>query len=113
MIEGITILNTYTENNLVFGLVFGFISLCLLGLSIWLLCTAISDHSGGGAALCTFLILACTGMATLSFYKAIAEPTVTYYQATLDDSVSYTEFTKQYEIIDQEGKIYTIKEKTK
>ena len=33
------------------------------------------------------------------------------YKVTIDDSVSINEFLDQYEIIDQEGKIYTIKEK--
>lgn len=31
------------------------------------------------------------------------------YQVTIDDSVSMTEFYEKYEVIDIEGKIYTIK----
>ena len=33
------------------------------------------------------------------------------YKVTIDDSVSMNEFLDKYEILDQEGKIYTIKEK--
>lgn len=33
------------------------------------------------------------------------------YKATIDDSVSINEFLDKYEILDQEGKIYTIREK--
>lgn len=33
------------------------------------------------------------------------------YKVTIDDSVSMTEFMDKYEILDQEGKIYTIREK--
>lgn len=33
------------------------------------------------------------------------------YQVTIDDSVSFNEFIEKYEIIDSEGKIYTVKEK--
>ena len=33
------------------------------------------------------------------------------YKVTIDDSVSMTEFMDKYEILDQEGKIYTVKEK--
>ena len=33
------------------------------------------------------------------------------YKVTIDDSVSMNEFLDKYEIIDQEGKIYTVKEK--
>lgn len=35
------------------------------------------------------------------------------YKVTIDDSVSMNEFLDKYEILDQEGKIYTIKEKNK
>lgn len=37
----------------------------------------------------------------------------THYKVTIDDSVSMNEFLDKYEIVDQEGKIYTVKEKTK
>lgn len=36
----------------------------------------------------------------------------TYCQVTIDDSVSFNEFQKKYEIINQEGQIYTVKAKT-
>ena len=35
----------------------------------------------------------------------------TEYKVTIDDSVSMNEFLNKYEILDQEGKIYTVKEK--
>lgn len=35
----------------------------------------------------------------------------TQYKVTIDDSVSMTEFLDKYEIIDQDGKIYTIRER--
>lgn len=34
------------------------------------------------------------------------------YKVTIDESVSMIEFYQRYEILSQEGKIYTIKEKT-
>ena len=33
------------------------------------------------------------------------------YKVTVDDSVSMNEFLNKYEILDQEGKIYTVKER--
>ena len=41
------------------------------------------------------------------------EPTKyeTQYKITIDDSVSMTEFLDKYEIIDQDGKIYTVRER--
>ena len=35
----------------------------------------------------------------------------TQYKVVIDDSVSMNEFLEKYEIIDQEGKIYTVREK--
>ena len=35
----------------------------------------------------------------------------TEYKVTIDDSVSMNEFLDKYEILDQEGKIYTVKER--
>ena len=35
------------------------------------------------------------------------------YKVTIDDSVSMNEFLDKYEILDQEGKIYTVKENNK
>lgn len=35
----------------------------------------------------------------------------TQYKVTIDDSVSMNEFLDKYEILDQEGKIYTVKER--
>lgn len=34
-----------------------------------------------------------------------------HYKVTIDDSVSTNEFLNKYEILDQEGKIYTVKER--
>lgn len=35
------------------------------------------------------------------------------YKVTIDDSVSMNEFLDKYEILDQEGKIYTVREREK
>jgi hypothetical protein len=34
------------------------------------------------------------------------------YKVTIDDSVKYVEFTEKYEVVDQEGEIYTVRERT-
>ena len=45
--------------------------------------------------------------------RAFETPTAyeTHYKVTIDDSVSMNEFNEKYEILDQEGKIYTVKER--
>ena len=35
----------------------------------------------------------------------------TQYKVTISDEVSFNEFMDKYEILDQEGKIYTVKER--
>ena len=111
MMEGITLLNTYTENNLVFGIVFGIIGLILCGACIWLLVGAIGDYHTGGTIVSIVLLLISVGITTFSLYEGLSNPTSTYYQVMLDESVSYSEFTEKYEVIKQEGKIFTIQEK--
>ena len=40
------------------------------------------------------------------------EPTDRYeYQVTIDDTVSFTELYEKYEVVDQNGKIWTIRDK--
>lgn len=44
--------------------------------------------------------------------QLLTEPTGKYeYQVTIDDSVSMNEFYEKYEIVEVNGKIYTIREK--
>lgn len=53
-----------------------------------------------------------TGLAIALNLNNFKEPTGKYeYQVTIDESVSMTEFYERYEVIDVEGKIYTIREK--
>ena len=47
--------------------------------------------------------------ACLIFYKPVAYET--QYQVTISDDVSLTEFYEHYEVIDQDGKIFTVREK--
>lgn len=45
--------------------------------------------------------------------KKCVDPTEyeTQYKVIVDDSVSMTEFSEKYEILEQEGKIYTVRER--
>lgn len=49
------------------------------------------------------------------FFGGITQIPVTYetqYKVTISDEVSMTEFYEHYEVIDQDGKIFTVREKT-
>ena len=69
------------------------------------------DYYNISALIClilaiTFIIVAClSGIYDKNSINHIE------YKVTIDDSVSMTEFMDKYEILDQEGKIYTVKEK--
>lgn len=58
-----------------------------------------------------FLILGILFGVLSGFLSATPKETETHYKALISDEVSMNEFLEQYEIVDQEGKIYTIKER--
>lgn len=68
-----------------------------------------------GLGITIFLIIFLAGGALFGTLvgRTTGEPTEyeTQYKVVIDDSVSMNEFLEEYEIIDQEGKIYTVREK--
>jgi MFS family permease len=58
-----------------------------------------------------FLILGILSGVLAGFLAATPAKTETHYKALISYEVSMNEFLEQYEIVDQEGKIYTIKER--
>lgn len=58
-----------------------------------------------------FLILGILIGVLTGFLFAAPTETETCYKVLISDEVSMNEFLEQYEIVDQEGKIYTIKER--
>ena len=63
----------------------------------------------------SMLILFAVGGALIGILSGMAFNTPTkyetHYQVTITDEVKMTEFNERYEILDQEGKIYTVREK--
>lgn len=108
--EGITILNEFAVNNAPVGgftIVFGsiLVIICLVGMSLMLWQCDI-----GYAIAFGILAVVCAGLIFLGI-SIVKTPPETRYQVLIDESVSMTDFFERYEIIEQEGKIYTIKEK--
>lgn len=113
MMEGITVLNSYPNELTALGIYLYVAILVGFLLSVFVLYCGIKDkykYSPGIVVgvlfIVTFLVL--FGVTT---HKCFIKEPDTYYQVTLDEDVPYLEFTERYEIIEQEGKIYTIKEK--
>lgn len=114
MIEGITILN-----EIAVGPVGPIVAASLLFVVLLFLIAGIQyAFKQGEAVPGLFLIVvslgAVIGIFVASFDAAdrIQKPRP-IYQVTIDDSVSFNELYENYEIIDQEGKIYEIRERKK
>lgn len=91
------------------GAFFIFVTIC------W---TAIDSTSNGTDSFWTFLITIITGcLAGIAFFFIVSgffrspKKYETHYQVTISDSVLMNEFLEKYEILNINGKIYTVKEK--
>ena len=106
MIEGIEILSQEVCNE--FNPI-AFYACMILFLFIGLAFDLIKDISDGIAGAILGLIL---GVITyFIIFHVIIPDEYTAYEVTISESVSMTEFNDRYEIIDVDGKIYTIRER--
>jgi hypothetical protein len=105
--EGVTILSTATVT-----LGMPWIWAILLALIVFIVMYALNpcddDDFGWRIGFSTFVSI--LGFAILAIF-AVDTTEVTEYKVTIDDSVKYVEFTEKYEVVDQEGEIYTIRER--
>lgn len=102
---GINILAEYTAGGVPVGAVVTLGLLSVVGLIVSVLLTI--DDSPGKAITFGFA----TGFAVFEISLGVsAEPEHTRYKVTISDDVKLVEFLEQYEILDTEGEIYTIRE---
>ena len=123
MIEGIEILNKYELTELVTYPIFkdiAIISFAVFTISVVVFLISITrkyesyykDKFDKALLILTILSLVvciCCGLS--SNLKHVVYTGEYAYQVTFDDSVSMNEFNEQYEILDIDGKIYTVKNK--
>lgn len=107
---GIEILSVETIDDSAFLIFLGFFSMCIMVLALGFVVSAFLEREYGIAIVFTLLAIVALVLATSAFVEASEAPR-TYYKVTIDDSVSMNEFMKKYEIIQMDGKIYTIIEK--
>lgn len=115
--DGVTILNTITENvsntaGLIVTLVFSIVIIIVSFIAIIICSNKFSEFNG----YVTVLII--TGIAGILFVivsilelNAQPQEPQTLYEVTISDEVSFKNFTSKYEIIEQRGEIYTVKER--
>lgn len=107
--DGITVLNSYTTLTnasdifliVVWGSVFAVLALGLLY-------SLIKDKP---SILTAIFTITASALAVMFFCNIPAKKLETHYQVIVDDSVSMNEFQSKYEIIEVEGRIYTIRER--
>lgn len=102
----------WSTNWIVFWIVFGIVFCICLIRGIW---DVIVDECWGWvviplSALVGILFGSMTGMGAGTFFE-IPVDYETQYQVTISDEVPMTEFIEHYEVIDQDGKIFTVREK--
>jgi MFS family permease len=106
--EGVTILSTGTA---IVGISWGaaIIIALIASLVIYLINPLEADF---GWRICCAAYIFILSFITLAIVS-VDTTEVTEYKVTIDDSVKYVEFMEKYEVIDQEGEIYTVRERIK
>ena len=89
------------------------VGLCFLVAIAAGILTGATDDWGLGITIFLIIFLAGGALFGTLVGRTTGEPIEyeTQYKVIIDDSVSMNEFLEEYEIIDQEGKIYTVREK--
>ena len=112
--EGVRILAetavyTYSDTFFVIGLlgiIFGLSLLISFGI-IWI---EFKESWCGIGALVGLIILTC-GVTCANMYASSRTFSHTEYKVIVEDGVVFNQFFSHYEILEQEGEIYTVKEK--
>ena len=110
MMDGITVLSQETVSTLSVAIPLGIISLLLFIVSFVLTIKLFCDGEDGIAMLSIISTVAALILVVVCTIDAF-DPPETTYKVTIDETVSFQEFSERYEIVEQDGLIYTIKEK--
>lgn len=111
--NGIEILNEVTQytgstGNLIGGIIATLLSLLFLFIAI-LVITDKENKTIGGFLICIIFTIILIFPAYKGISSFINRIPYQIYKVTISDDVKFSEFTDKYEIISQEGKIYTVK----
>ena len=87
---------------LVVSLIAGFVAVCQ------------EDSVGAGLFVFGVIFIVAGLIIGVTAAKTLVDPIEyeTQYKVTIDKTVSMTEFNEKYEVIEQDGKIYTVRERT-
>ena len=112
MLEGITILNEFTANifNWDVSIIVFFVTALIGSIAFFIIAAVSEEDAWLSGIIISVLIGLIIGAGCGSCFFANEE---TQYQVTISEEVSMTEFNERYEIVEQNGQIFTIKEKNK
>ena len=103
---GINILAEYTAGGTPAAWIVGLTIVAVIGLILLFAGIACEDDDVPGVGLSVFVV----SLAMIFVVYSTAEPEHTRYKVTISEDVKLFEFLEQYEILDTEGEIYTIRE---
>ena len=113
MIDGITILSESVYRGCDSKLCFGFAMASLIFAILAIGCLITDEYGELSKIFLTFVCL-CVTAAVIS-YLVWRQTMYEFpeYKVTISDDVSFNELYEKYEIVEQEGEIYTIRERRK
>lgn len=109
MMDGITVLSQAEIMEFATWVKFVVLGVMTLGLISGVTASVVDDDwqwlpiAFGTSLILSIIIIALSPRISTGEYE---------YKITIDDTVNFVEFNEQYEILDQEGKIFIIKERT-
>ncbi len=109
--NGVEILSSETIYNTILPEWCAITGLLLAGVCLVCMCELFANDYTWAGFVALILMLVCVVLGALGLIKNKTDISHIEYKVTIDDSVSMNEFLDKYEILDQEGKIYTVKER--
>ena len=108
MMDGITVLSQSETIGYIAWFIYAIIGFCIFG---WRLLTIKKDnyHTVGTIIITVVVMFVAIFSCAEGIYSMSTKEYT--YKVTISDEVNFVEFNNKYEIIDQDGFIYTIKEK--
>ena len=109
--NGVEILSQTTMYNTILPAWFAVIGIAMVALGTAFIIEGVANYNQIAIIFAVIALLIGILFTVLSLINNKRDIDYIEYKVTIDDSVSMNEFLDKYEILDQEGKIYTVKER--
>lgn len=109
--DGINVLNVYeyvTNDGTLMGVLF-IVTIILAIVSFGL--ALVGGVKGNGGCTYGFAFVVCLIFCTILLVNGFDTRTETRYEVTIDEDVEFKTFTEKYDVIEQRGQIYVIRER--